>query len=199
MMDRMNAIERCAQLLKKLVEEEGRVLKGGILKVDTFLNHQIDPELMRNVGKAIVEEFGKIELTKIITVESSGIAPAMSASLYLGTPLIFIRKKRPITMCDYIKAEAPSHTKGGITELYLSREMLNLEDKVLIVDDFLASGKTIEAVAKMVLDAGAELKGIVGVIEKTFENGRKRLSHFNVPVISLLKIRSLDGKVEFED
>jgi len=102
-------------------------------------------------------------------------------------------------MCDYIKAEAPSHTKGGITELYLSREMLNLEDKVLIVDDFLASGKTIEAVAKMVLDAGAELKGIVGVIEKTFENGRKRLSHFNVPVISLLKIRSLDGKVEFED
>ncbi|WP_153019708.1 xanthine phosphoribosyltransferase [Kosmotoga arenicorallina] len=195
----MNATEKCTQLLKKLVEEKGEILECGILKVDSFLNHQIDPELMKNIGKAITEKFGKMELTKVITVESSGIAPAMSASLYLGTPLVFIRKKRPITMLDYIKAEAPSHTKGGITELFVSKEMLNPNDKVLIIDDFLASGKTIEAVANMVLSTGAELKGIVGVIEKTFEKGRKKLAHFNVPVISLLKIHSLNGKVEFEN
>ncbi|WP_053001184.1 xanthine phosphoribosyltransferase [Kosmotoga pacifica] len=198
MIREVSAVERCSQLLRRLIEEEGTVLEGGILKVDSFLNHQINPVLMRSIGEAIGEYFAQVNLTKIVTVESSGIAPALATSLQLGVPTVFIRKKRPITMSNYIKGEAPSHTKGGITELFLSKEMVDSRDRVLIVDDFLASGRTIEAVADMVIKTGAELKGIVGVIEKTFEGGRKLLKTFDVPIVSLLKIRSLDGRIEFD-
>lgn len=183
------------EALVQRIREEGRNLGNGILKVDSFLNHQLDPELTSGMGQAFTERFehhGVEGITKIITAEVSGIAPALATGVVLGVPVVYARKKRPITMTTgAFEAEAPSHTKGGMTKLIISPEYLRPSDRVLLIDDFLASGQTILALAGLISQCGAQLLGIGCVIEKSFEGGRKLLEPLGVPVVTLAVIERM--------
>jgi xanthine phosphoribosyltransferase len=178
------------------IRQEGRNLGTGILKVDGFINHKLEPTLTLAMGRAFATEFQKrgVEgVNKIVTAEVSGIAPAFATAAALGVPAVYARKKRPITMQDALTAHAPSRTKGGVTPLYLSPEYVGAGDRVLLIDDFLASGQTILALAELISRCGAELLGVGCVIEKTFESGRDALAVLNVPVVSLAAVTSLEG------
>jgi len=187
--------------LRKRIEEEGKCLGGEILKVDPFINHQVDPELMDACGKAFAELFASTRPTKILTAEISGIAPALMAARYLGVPVVYARKHKPITMPDTVYLTvAPSHTKGHMVELIVSPEYLGAGERVLIIDDFLASGATIAGLVRLTQTAGAQIVGIGALIEKTFEEGREVLSYLNVPIKSLVGIASLEGgKIVFDE
>jgi xanthine phosphoribosyltransferase len=186
--------------VKALVERiraEGRNLGRGILKVDGFINHQLDPVLIMGMGREFVHRFAKAgvtDITKVITAEVSGIAPALATGFILDVQVIYARKTRPITMPDgYYRATAPSHTKGSLVELIVSPEYLAHTDRVLLIDDFLATGQTIAALAQLVQQCGATLCGIGCLIEKSFEGGRQTLAHLEVPIISLAVIESMEG------
>ena len=185
--------------MKELVErvrQEGSDLGNGILKVDSFLNHQLYPGLTMAMGRAFEERLsaaGVSNVTKIVTAETSGVAPALAAAVAFDVPLVFARKKRPITMPDgFFSAEAPSHTKGGVTTLMISPEFLSEGDRVVIIDDFLASGQTNDALVRVVQQSGAVVLGIGAVIEKAFERGRERLSVHDLPIVSLAVVEGMD-------
>ncbi len=181
------------QALIERIRQEGKNLGGGILKVDSFLNHQLEPALTLEMGRALAEAFTTLKVAKIVTAEVSGIAPALATAVALGVPMLYARKRRPITMTGVVlEAEAPSRTKGGVNRLILSPDYLNPADKALIIDDFLASGHTITALAEIIRASGAELCGIGCVIEKAFEGGRARLAHLEVPIVSLAIVERLD-------
>ena len=185
------------QALIDRIRAEGRNLGGGILKVDGFVNHQLDPDLTMEMGHEFVRRFagaGVIGVTKVITAEVSGIAPALATGIALGVPVVYARKTRPITMqTGAYTAEAPSHTKGGIVQLIVSPEYLVPTDRVLLIDDFLASGQTIAALAELIDQCHATLCGIGCIIEKSFEGGRELLTPLNVPIVALATIDSMDG------
>jgi xanthine phosphoribosyltransferase len=176
--------------------QEGRYLGRGILKVDSFLNHQLDPELTSEMGREFykqLNDLGVKGVTKIVTAETSGIAPALATAMVFKVPVVYARKKRPITMPDgFYSADAPSHTKGGITTLMISPEYLHPDDRVIIIDDFLATGLTTDALVNVIQQCGATLLGIGNVIEKAFEHGRKRLEVYGVPIVSLAIIEKMD-------
>jgi xanthine phosphoribosyltransferase len=183
--------------LVERIRAEGRNLGNGILKIDSLLNHQIDPQLMAGMGKVLAEAFAHTQPQRILTAEISGIAPAMMAGLELGVPVVYARKKRPITMSGTIYLEtAPSHTKGGTVELMVSDEFLKANENVLIIDDFLATGETLKALARMVTTAHAHLVGVGVVVEKTFEGGRNAIeaAGIHVPIVSLATITSMEGQ-----
>jgi xanthine phosphoribosyltransferase len=181
--------------MKALVERirrEGQNLGNGILKVDSFINHQVDPALMLAAGGALAAHFGAMGINKILTAEISGIAPALMTGLALGVPVVYARKTKPITMPDDIfVADAPSHTKGGVVQLMVSPEFLHAGDQVLIVDDFLASGNTIMGLVNLARKAGAEVIGVGAVIEKQFEGGRRRLEDEGLTVHSLAVVAQM--------
>jgi len=164
------------QALIERIRQEGRNLGGGILKVDSFITHQVDPALMLAAGGALAARFGALGINKVLTAEISGIAPAVMTSLALGVPVVYARRIKPVTMPDKVYVETvPSHTKGIDVDLMVSPEFLGVGDKVLIVDDFLASGRTIMALVKLARQARAEVIGVGAVIEKSFEGGRDLL------------------------
>lgn len=176
------------------IAAEGRSLGNGILKVDGFINHRLEPKLTLEMGRIFAERFaaaGVSDVNKVVTAEVSGIAPALTTGMALGVPVVYARKKRPVTMADVLGAHAPSRTKGGVTPLYLSPEYVGPGDRVLLIDDFLASGRTILALAELIARCGAELLGVGCVIEKTFEPGRAALSPLGVPVVSLAAVTHL--------
>lgn len=187
------------EALKSRILAEGRDLGSGILKVDSFINHQVDVMLMKECGAELARRFSNVHITKVVTVEISGIAPAIMTALALGVPIVYARKTRPITMPDLIYlTTAPSHTKGISVDLMISPEYLRKGDRVLIVDDFLASGQTILALIKLLRAAGAIVVGIGAVVEKTFEGGREALKDVGVPIESLAIIKAMhDGVIEF--
>jgi xanthine phosphoribosyltransferase len=183
------------ELLKQRILEEGQNLGRGILKIDSFLNHQVDADLMESVGQEFARRFAATEPTLILTAEVSGIIPAVMTGKAMGNlPVLYARKHKPITMKEpvYID-EAPSHTKGGDVMLMVSPEFLHAHDRVLIVDDFLASGRTIDALARIVANAGASLVGIATVVEKSFEGGRELLAHWDVPIEAAAIITDMSG------
>lgn len=186
--------------LKELIMTKGKNLGSGILKVDGFINHQIDTTLMFEAGKELAKHFRDSGATKVITAEISGIGPALTAGYALGIPVIYARKVRPVTMTGKIYVEvAPSHTKGSDAFLMVSSEFINEKDKLLIVDDFLASGSTIGALARLIEHANAKLVGIGAVIEKSFEGGRDSLRRLGVPIATLAVITSMsDDHIEVE-
>jgi len=187
--------------LRKRIEAEGESLGGGILKVDNFINHQVDPLLMDACGKEFARLFADTQPTKVLTAEISGIAPALMTAKYLELPVVYARKHKPITMPDTVFLTlAPSHTKGRMVELIVSPEYLRNQERVLIIDDFLASGATIAGLARLAETAGAILVGIGALIEKTFEGGRELLAPLNIPIEALVSISSLDdGKIIFAE
>lgn len=190
------------ELLKDRIRREGENLGRGILKIDSFLNHQIDPLLMEAAGEAIAAQFAGARPTRILTAEVSGIIPATMTGRALGNlPVVYARKHKPITMREPVYVDsAPSHTKGGEVLLMVSPEFLSAADRILIVDDFLATGRTIDALARIVQAAGATLVGIAAVVEKTFEGGRDELAHWNVPIVALATIVDMsNGKIILND
>lgn len=187
--------------LKARILAEGRNLGSGILKIDSLLNHQLDPVLMQQMGEEIAKRFDSVKIDRILTAEISGIAPAMMAGLALGVPVVYARKSKPITMSGPVFLEtAPSHTKGGEVNLLVSAEFLHPDEDVLVIDDFLASGKTMMALLRMVMSAKARVAGIAVVVEKTFEGGRAYLESVGVSarIEALATIISMDdGAIRF--
>jgi xanthine phosphoribosyltransferase len=189
--------------VKELVErirKHGTILRNGILKVDSFINHQVDPVLMDECGREFARRFSGLGATKVLTAEISGIAPAVTTALHLGIPVVYARKTKPITMPDTVLLTlAPSHTKGVMTELIVSPEYLGSSERVLIIDDFLASGATILGLVRLAQAAGATIVGVGTLIEKSFENGRSALSSLGVPIESLAVIKSMEnGEIVFK-
>ena len=181
------------QKIKDLIMSEGVYLGNGILKVDSFINHQVDPVLMEECGQEFARRFKAVNPTRILTAEISGIAPALMTARALGIPVVFARKSKPITMPDQVYLTvAPSHTKGVMVELIVSPEYLGRGERVLIIDDFLASGATINGLVRLTQAAGATLVGIGALIEKEFEGGRENFLPLNVQVEALAAITSMD-------
>ncbi|NLE52510.1 MAG: xanthine phosphoribosyltransferase [Chloroflexi bacterium] len=190
------------QILKDRIRAEGLYLGDGILKIDSILNHQMDPNLIKAMGEEIAVRFRDMHPTRILTAEVSGIAPALMAALALNVPIVYARKYKPATMYGPVFLEtAPSHTKGGETNLLVAAEFLPAGERVLIVDDFLASGKTLLALARMVQQARCTLVGVATIVEKSFEEGRARVQEkYDVPVESLAIITYLDDqRIDFAD
>ncbi|MGA9347634.1 MAG: xanthine phosphoribosyltransferase [Anaerolineae bacterium] len=189
------------EALKERIKREGRNLGRGILKVDGFINHQVDAELMVTVGQELAGRFAGLGANKVLTAEISGIAPALTTAMALRIPVVYARKTKPITMPEQVyRQTAPSHTKGRHVELMASPEFLRPSDRILIVDDFLATGQTISALVRLVEEAGAELMGIGVLIEKRFEGGRALLDRLGVPIESLVVIADMsNGRVVFAE
>lgn len=188
------------QALKDAIRAEGQYLGDGILKIDGILNHQMDPQLVQQMGDEIARRFRDAHPDRILTAEVSGIAPAVMAGLSLNLPVVYARKHKPVTMYGPIFLEtAPSHTKGGEVNLMVAAEYLPEGERVLIVDDFLASGKTLFALARMVQSAKCTLVGIAVVVEKAFDTGRETLTKtYGVPIESLATITHLsEDRIEF--
>ncbi|OGO32544.1 MAG: xanthine phosphoribosyltransferase [Chloroflexi bacterium RBG_16_54_11] len=180
--------------LQDRIRLEGKNLGNGILKVDGFINHQVDPVLMDACGKELAHRFSDVGATKVLTAEISGIAPAVTTAYHLGVPVVYARKNKPITMPDQVFLTlSPSHTKGRMVELIVSPEYLGHSERVLIIDDFLATGATILGLVRLAQTAGSTIVGIGALIEKTFEGGRSALSTLGVPVEALVRITSMEG------
>ena len=185
--------------LEQRILRDGQDLGNGILKVDSFVNHQVDAALMDLCGQEFARRFSTLGATKVLTAEISGIAPALTTALHLGLPVVYARKNKPITMPDQVYLTlAPSHTKGRMVELIISPEYLANGEKVLIIDDFLASGATILGLIRLAEAAGAKVVGVGALIEKVFEGGRAALEPLGLPVESLASIASMEqGKIVF--
>lgn len=188
--------------MKELVERiknDGRVLGEGVLKVDSFITHQVDPELMEAMGNRFAEVFAEAGITKVITIEASGIAPALYATQKLGVPMIFARKAKSLTMDEeLLTASVYSFTKQVTSQISISRKFLSDADKVLIIDDFLANGQAAKGLVELCQQAGAKVEGIGIVIEKSFQDGRQLLEDMGLNVVSLARIASLsEGTVTF--
>jgi xanthine phosphoribosyltransferase len=180
--------------LQERIIREGKNLGNGILKVDGFINHQVDPVLMDACGRELAHRFKDIGATKVLTAEISGIAPAVTTAYHLNLPLVYARKHKPITMPDQVFLTlSPSHTKGRMVELIISPEYLGHGERVLIIDDFLATGATILGLVRLAQTAGSVVVGIGALIEKTFEGGREALSVLGVPIEALVQIISMEG------
>lgn len=187
--------------LKTRIKEVGTVLPGNVLKVDAFLNHQIDAGLMQRIGQAFAARFADAGITKVWTVESSGIAPAVMTGLALGVPVIFARKHKSLTLNEgRYTAEVYSYTKQVANKITIAQKYVAPDDKVLIIDDFLANGQAVSGLLAIAKQAGVTVAGAGIVIEKTFQPGRLALEKQGIPVVSLAKIKSLaNGQVEFAE
>lgn len=189
------------KLLKEKVLNEGIVLSDQVLKVDSFLNHQMDPILMKEVGREFTRRFEGEEITRVLTIESSGIAPGIMTALELEVPLIFARKQKSLTLREDILVEKVySFTKQESNEITVAKKFMKPGDRVLIIDDFLANGEAAFGLARIVEQAGAEVVGIGIVIEKAFQPGGKLLKEKGYRVESLVRLAALkDGQVTFAE
>ncbi|ARN29581.1 TPA: xanthine phosphoribosyltransferase [Acinetobacter baumannii] len=185
--------------LEQKILTEGIVLSDQVLKVDAFLNHQIDPVLMQQIGKEFATRFKDAGITKIITIEASGIAPAIMAGLELGVPVIFARKYQSLTLKDDLyRAKVFSFTKQTESTIAISNKHINSNDKALVIDDFLANGQAALGLIDLIHQANAEVVGVGIVIEKSFQPGRDLLLEKGYRVESLARVQSLaDGTVTF--
>lgn len=185
--------------LEQKILTEGIVLSDQVLKVDAFLNHQIDPVLMQQIGKEFAARFKDAGITKIITIEASGIAPAIMAGLELGVPVIFARKYQSLTLKDDLyRSKVFSFTKQTESTIAISNKHLHSTDKALVIDDFLANGQAALGLIDLIHQANAEVVGVGIVIEKSFQSGRDLLLEKGYRVESLARVLSLtEGKVTF--
>ncbi|WP_270330057.1 xanthine phosphoribosyltransferase [Lapidilactobacillus dextrinicus] len=187
--------------LEERIKNDGQVLGEDVLKVDNFLNHQVDPQLMYHMGEEFHRLFQDKKITKILTVESSGIAPAVMAGLIFQVPVVFARKHKSLTLKnDLYTAKVYSFTKKVSNEISISKKFLSSDDHVLIIDDFLANGQAVQGLMEIIDAADATLEGVGIVIEKTFQKGRQLLDENGVEVQSLARIKAFEnGQVVFVD
>ena len=182
------------ELLKQRIMEEGIVLNNRVLKVDSFLNHQIDPKLFVAMGKEIAARFKDKGIQRIVTIEASGIAVALPVAIEMDVPLVFARKKKSILMTDDVyRSVVYSYTKEENYDVTISKRFLPEGEKVLIIDDFLASGEAAMGLCKLVESAGDTVEGIAIVIEKSFQPGRERLERAGYDVQSLVRIKAFEN------
>lgn len=189
------------KILKDRILKEGKALDHNVLKVDSFINHQVDPVLMDQIGREFAEHFKKKGITKVITIESSGIAPALTTAAYLKVPMIILKKQTSrILNGDVYQTRITSFTKGTSCELTLYKGYISKEDRILLIDDFLADGEAAMGGSRLVEMAGAQLAGIGILIEKSFQRGRQRLLDAGYDVYSLARVAALErGHVEFAE
>jgi xanthine phosphoribosyltransferase len=188
------------ELLRKRILEEGTVLPGGVLKLDSILNHQVDPQLIQEMGKEFAARFRESKPTKVLTIESSGITLAYATALELGVPMIFARRKRPITMeADVYIERVPSFTKGIVTDIVISSSYLRKEDRVLMIDDFIANGDAAKGLIRIIERAEAEIVGVGIAVEKSFQAGGNWIREQGLRLESLVRIASLqNGQISFD-
>jgi len=179
--------------LKERILSDGKCFDGGILKVDNFINHQMDPVLMREMAKELVRRFANHPINKVITIEASGIAPAIMVGDYLNVPVLFAKKKTPSTMENMLVTEVFSFTKNKSYSVCVSGDYLTKDDRVLFIDDFLANGNAAYGIIDLVEQAGATLEGMGFLIEKGFQEGGTELRRRGIHVESLAIIDSLDN------
>ncbi|HFI0055733.1 TPA: xanthine phosphoribosyltransferase [Streptococcus suis] len=187
------------QALEERILKDAQVLGESILKVDSFLTHQVDFRLMKEMGQVLADAYRSKDITKVVTIEASGIAPAVYVAESLDVPMIFAKKHKNITMTEGIlTAEVYSFTKQVTSTVSIASKFLSPEDKMLIVDDFLANGQAAKGLIDIIQQAGATVVGVGIVIEKSFQDGRQLLIDAGVPVTSLARIdRFENGQVVF--
>jgi len=187
------------KLLEDKIKQDGRVLGTEVLKVDSFLNHQVDPQLMQAMGAEFAQLFAGHKIDKVLTVESSGIAPAVFAALALNVPMVFARKKKSLTLSDEnYTADVFSFTKQETNHIIVDKRFLTKGEQILLIDDFLANGQAVEGMLEIAEAAQVDVVGIGIVIEKTFQKGRALLDERGIHVESLARIAAFeDGKVIF--
>lgn len=187
------------KLLEERILRDGVIKPGGILKVDMFLNHQIDPELMFEMGQELKRLYKDDNVTKVLTIESSGIAIAICAAYALGCPMVFAKKSKSKNISDDVyAAEVPSFTHGNVNTVVVSKEYLKPGDRVLIVDDFLATGAALVGLSDIVRQAGGTVVGCGIAVEKEFQGGGAVMRERGIRVESLAKIASMsDSSIEF--
>ena len=187
------------ELLEERIRQDGLVLPGNVLKVNQFLNHQIDPQLMYAIGQEFARLFAPEKITKILTVEASGIAPAIMAGLVLNVPVVFARKKKPSTLNDDVyTAEVYSYTKQVTNTISVDQKFLAATDHVLVIDDFLANGQAVNGLLEICRQAQVQIVGVGIVVEKSFQEGAKLIKDQGVRLESLARIASFEGdKVHF--
>ncbi|ARQ92309.1 xanthine phosphoribosyltransferase [Levilactobacillus brevis] len=187
------------KILEDRIRQDGTVLTGNVLKVDNFLNHQVDPQLMNELGQEFARRFQDAHITKILTVESSGIAPAVMAGLHLSVPVIFARKHKSLTLTDNLyTAKVYSYTKQVTNEISIDRRFLAADDRVLIIDDFLANGQAVQGLLDIAKTAQITVAGVGVVIEKRFQKGHQMVTDAGIQLEALASIASFEaGQVIF--
>ena len=185
--------------LHKRILEEGNALSENVLKVDSFLNHQVDPDLMYEMGTYFKNYFIEHGITKIFTIESSGIAPAVMTAMQMNLPMVTLKKQKSKTLNnDVYQTSVYSYTKGLSYELTLSKDYITNEDKILVIDDFLANGEAVLGAIRLIEEAKASVGGVGIVIEKSFQPGREKLEKMGYDIYSLARVSKLDkGLIEF--
>lgn len=179
--------------LRRRILEDGRSLDGGILKVDSFLNHQLDPNLMMEIARELASRLKSYNINKIVTIEASGIAPAVMLGYVMQLPVVFIKKKTPKTMDDFLITEVHSFTKDRWYSVCISSEYLRPDDHIVFVDDFLAYGNAARGVIDLCCQSGTAIEAMAFIIEKGFQGGGDQLRSEGYDVISLATIESLDN------
>lgn len=183
------------QLLKDRIRKDGKIKSGDVLKVDSFLNHQMDIKLFEEIGKEFKRRFSDADINKILTIEASGIGIACIVAQYFDVPVVFAKKSKTKNIAgDVYTTKVESFTHGKVYDIMVAKEFLGAGDKVLLIDDFLANGKALEGLAAVVKDSGAELIGAGIVIEKGFQPGGDRLRTDGIRVESLAIVESMDEK-----
>jgi xanthine phosphoribosyltransferase len=187
-------------LLKQRILEVGVVVSDQVLKLETILNHQVDPVLTMEMGKEFARLFAEAKPEKVLTVESSGIAIAFATAYELGVPMVFARRKKTLTMDgDTYSERVPSFTKGIVTDIMVSSHLLNKGERILLIDDFIANGDAARGLIRIIEKAEAELVGVGIGVEKSFQAGGSSIRERGIRVESLAKITSLaDGRIHFE-
>ena len=187
------------KLLEERIKKDGIAVNEDILKVDSFINHQVDPVLMQHIGEAFAEHFKDQGITKVATIESSGIAPALMTALALNVPMLILKKQpSKILNQDLYQTVVTSYTKGTSYELTLSKNFISENDHVLIIDDFLANGEAATGAIRLIRKAHATIAGVGILIEKSFQPGYEKLTEQGIDVYSLARIAKLgEGVIEF--
>lgn len=180
-------------LLKKRIMKESDIVSDKILNVDSILNQQVDPKLMMQLGHEFAKRFANEQIDKILTIEASGISVAFAVAHELGVPLVFARRKRPLTGEDVLVERVPSFTKGIVTDIVVSKRFLTSGERVLVIDDIIANGDAVRGLIKIIERAEAELVGFGVVIEKSFQAGGDSLRKRGIRVEPLVQIKSLEN------
>ena len=190
------------KLLEERIRKDGKIRGGDVLKVDSFLNHQMDVGLFQEIGKEFYRLYGDCGVTKILTIEASGIGIACVTAQFFGCPVIFAKKNKTKNIAgDVYTSKVESFTHGKVYDIIVSKEFLLPTDRVLLIDDFLANGSALQGLIKLVRDAGAELVGAGICVEKAFQPGGNLIRSMGVRVESLARVKAMgdDGSIEFCD